>query len=552
VPEVQPAFSSTNSIYGTVTLNYYVTPDAYLTDTLERNIDKVFKGARVDIDKVGGGYSTTVYANSSGYYSDSGMSTGTYDVTFKVENDKASATGVFSSWLEHTAQIFVGGAVQCDYDWGYGQGGDRDQSGSAYALNNIYHVRDTWDYFRNDIGTTFADSVEFLSVVIDTVVRTGSTQMWNETIYIGRENALSSEILNHEYSHNMVWWFYGEENIITGTGTHDSLKNSNQSYAMQEGFSDMFTTYLTGDHAMGGPAGIAEEPSFRTDSSTSTIRLLYNTLTMSDYVDTFGDRHANGKIIGGAMWNLRSSLGVDDAEELAVDAMTMTPRAQSFLGYRYNVEAADVNANSGANAQAIELRFFVEREIGPPNPPTTVTVTESGGKTLVTWNDKSYYEDSYELWRKPWGGSWSQRGSSMSPNTTSQYDDLLDCEDGAHYFRIVVEADGVEAVSPEKYYYNCAPKRNAGDELAVQFDMEVALAPNPTSDPAQIELVLTREAEVEVAVFDILGRRIFTSKGQRSAGRTIVDVPGLPSGAYFYRVRAEEIVKTGSFLSIGH
>jgi hypothetical protein len=190
---IEPAaLSSTNSIYGTVTLNYYVTPDDYNNDELERNIDQPFKGARVDIDKVGGGYSTTVYANSSGYYSDTGMPTGTYDVTFVIENEKASVSGIHSSWREHTEQVYVASGVQCDYDWGYGQGGDRDQSGSAYALNNVYHVYDSWDYFRNDIGTSFADSVLFMSVVIDTVNKDGSTSPPSNWINIGRENALSS------------------------------------------------------------------------------------------------------------------------------------------------------------------------------------------------------------------------------------------------------------------------------------------------------------------------------------------------------------------------
>lgn len=65
--------------------------------------------------------------------------------------------------------------------------------------------------------------------------------------------------------------------------------------------------------------------------------------------------------------------------------------------------------------------------------------------------------------------------------------------------------------------------------------------PNPASEAVTIEYVLPRRQHVELALFDVLGRRIRTLVNEtQEAGRRSVylRVGRLPSGVYFYRLRA--------------
>jgi fibronectin type 3 domain-containing protein len=65
--------------------------------------------------------------------------------------------------------------------------------------------------------------------------------------------------------------------------------------------------------------------------------------------------------------------------------------------------------------------------------------------------------------------------------------------------------------------------------------------PNPASQRVTIEYALPEATEVTVEVYDLLGRRVLQAVGgQKAAGRHTVhlDARRLPSGTYFYRMRA--------------
>lgn len=70
--------------------------------------------------------------------------------------------------------------------------------------------------------------------------------------------------------------------------------------------------------------------------------------------------------------------------------------------------------------------------------------------------------------------------------------------------------------------------------------------PNPFNSQTAIRYQLASSSQVEIAVFDLLGKRIFTLVDEKqTAGyyRTEVDAADLASGIYFYRIRAGEFVQ---------
>jgi hypothetical protein len=71
--------------------------------------------------------------------------------------------------------------------------------------------------------------------------------------------------------------------------------------------------------------------------------------------------------------------------------------------------------------------------------------------------------------------------------------------------------------------------------------------PNPVESTATIHYTLTRPTAVNLTVVDLLGRQVqqFAS-GLQPAGayEVTLDATGLPSGVYFYRLRAGDYVET--------
>ncbi len=72
------------------------------------------------------------------------------------------------------------------------------------------------------------------------------------------------------------------------------------------------------------------------------------------------------------------------------------------------------------------------------------------------------------------------------------------------------------------------------------FELEASY-PNPFASSAIIAYTLPEASEVQVEVFDVLGRRVRSlADGEQAAGRHTVtfEAQGLPSGVYVYRLKA--------------
>lgn len=78
------------------------------------------------------------------------------------------------------------------------------------------------------------------------------------------------------------------------------------------------------------------------------------------------------------------------------------------------------------------------------------------------------------------------------------------------------------------------------------FALEKAY-PNPVSERATVAYALPEPADVTIAVYDLLGRRVATlTDGTQPAGQhqTTLDAGQMPSGTYFVRMRAEGFRQT--------
>ena len=71
--------------------------------------------------------------------------------------------------------------------------------------------------------------------------------------------------------------------------------------------------------------------------------------------------------------------------------------------------------------------------------------------------------------------------------------------------------------------------------------------PNPFATTTNISYELTRPSDVQVEVFDVLGKRVHLfDSGIKPSGEHVVtfDASGLPSGVYFYTLTTGDFTQT--------
>ncbi|HEY6162771.1 MAG TPA: T9SS type A sorting domain-containing protein [Bacteroidia bacterium] len=81
----------------------------------------------------------------------------------------------------------------------------------------------------------------------------------------------------------------------------------------------------------------------------------------------------------------------------------------------------------------------------------------------------------------------------------------------------------------------------------ISGNVSLGIFPNPMNNNATIDLQLTQSSNVEVNVFDVVGRNMITlPQGTLSAGMHLIDLDAskLPSGVYFVKVKAGNDVVT--------
>lgn len=190
--------------------------------------------------------------------------------------------------------------------------------------------------------------------------------------YQAKEWARSSDVVFHEYTHNTVYHVYGGW-IGDPTSQGDNLESS----AMDEGLSDYFASTINNDASFGEDVPLTE------------IRTLSNSYAIpNDW--RVNQRHWNGQIVAGAVWDTRQSVGDPTiGNNLAFKALQVVPRARDFSAYLYNKMIVD-NGTYNATYRTRLRNAFAAHGITTTEPlwpgPSNLTYTgQQGQSPTLQW-----------------------------------------------------------------------------------------------------------------------------------------------------------------------
>ena len=171
--------------------------------------------------------------------------------------------------------------------------------------------------------------------------------------------------------------------------------------------------------------------------------------------------------------------------------------------------------------------------------------THTKDRVTLTWRTASEQNNTgfrvqrltdQETWHRV--GWVDGNGTRARPSTYRFADtDLPYAADTLRYRLVQVDNDGTRAHSKP-----VAIARSAPNEMALR-----APSPNPIRSRATLRYALPEAAEVRIALYDVMGRRVQTvTEGRQESGRKQIQINGsdLTSGVYFLRFRADEHVQT--------
>ena len=350
-------------------------------------------------------------------------------------------------------------------------------------------------------------------------------------IYFGSEYGLnyahSSDVVYHEYTHNVIYRIYG--------GWIGFPVWCSEGYAMDEGISDYFAATMN-DH-----------PVFANDLSEHPAlpRYLDNDLQWEECIPNIsGGPYRNGAVIGGAMWRTRQAIGNSTiGNNLAFKALQMTPRARDFSAYLYNVYIVNDNQYGGQYFLQIK-NSFAHHDITTTPPPLPVYidgpswVEQCGNYTsFVTAGSGDFSYEWYE--NDLYIGSSS--GVMVCPE--GQHSILrLEVTDNLHdrfgitQRYIIKGEEGEEPMVTDLYYEVDQPT-----EYNIYENY-----PNPFNPITNISYSIPEHSRVSLIIYDIMGRevrRLVDGIVQLGYHTAVWDGTGnsgttVSSGIYIYRFTA--------------
>lgn len=265
---------------------------------------KNFSNVNVSIFQ-SGSFVTSALTNASGEYNVTGLTgevliysnfSGPY---VKVINDDEAAKN-------HTFLINATGR----HDWNWNKS---DTSTSNVESNAFYHINLIHDYFVK--GEPFnINAMNFqMPITVRKNIFSNGVEVCNAfftasppSITMGQkcDLDLSADVIYHEYTHGVVDQVY------------INLPYRDMTGAVNEALADYFAATLTND------SRIAEKPHFN-----PYLRNLDNNQKYpADYTVTTSDNgnvHGNSRILSGAIWDVRESLGPSYADNYTIKAMKM-------------------------------------------------------------------------------------------------------------------------------------------------------------------------------------------------------------------------------------
>jgi hypothetical protein len=200
-------------------------------------------------------------------------------------------------------------------------------------------------------------------------------------------------------------------------------------------------------------------------------------------------------------------------------------------------------AASGVISGRFDLQVISGAAI--PVEPASFDAAASEGDVDLKWQTASETNNAgFAVERKAKGGAWSQVGFREGAGTTDQAQTYRFTDTGVPFeaervtYRLRQEdLDGTASHSEEVTVRLGAPSETT---LHAPF-------PNPTQGSATLRYETPEATDLEIAVYDVLGRRVRTlADGPVEAGRheQTVSVSDLPAGTYFVRLQAEGQTRT--------
>lgn len=243
--------------------------------------------------------------------------------------------------------------------------------------------------------------------------------------------------------------------------------------------------------------------------------------------------------------------------------------ASYSAAYEGNVTLkAEVTADNGSDSDTHAVNVdceptCVESLADTRKRNATVSATATAETVEVTWQVPSpprgsrfvvqHRPDSTAAWSTIGSvpASDSLRADSASGPTYRHRTDKL--EIGTHQFRVSLPQDGGGKARAVGRGHSADARRYAGPvtaRIAMDEAYRFSAYPNPVRNQATVELAVRESQDVQVRLYDVLGRRVRTLRSGPLPAQKLqrlrldVSADGLTSGTYFLRVTGEDVAAT--------
>jgi len=251
---------------------------------------------------------------------------------------------------------------------------------------------------------------------------------------------------------------------------------------------------------------------------------------------------------------ISETISVDIKVEASEDGNTVS--AQTSVIINNNDGGGGCNATGGNRiCLAVDGNPFLLRDVqAEAQRNGTVLVNwQTSGSDVPTKFFVQHRADSTGAWTQIGTVSASDSSSTDSPGTVAYRFETDDLEIGTHQFRVGLSQDAASAPRAVGTSGTEDTRRYAGPvtaEIAMEEAYRLSTYPNPVQQQATVELAVKERQDVQVRLYDVLGRRVGAlHDGPLPAQelrrlRLDATATGLTSGTYFLRVTGEEFAAT--------
>jgi hypothetical protein len=298
-------------------------------------------------------YGVTADCDTNGNFSLVHSTQGLWGIRIYLQNDYVQLR--HSDETPHFRDI-SGTCTSHDVEWG--------TSGEVLdSVNIFYHVNKMHSYIKNTFTYTGMDyrMPVYIHDNPGNISWGGAGMM---SIAVG--HAFYSDVLYHEYTHNVIYELYNDD-FIAGTSGMKS-----EGAAMDEAFAFYFAGTVNNSPDVSG---------WDLDNNWC-----WSTFYPSD-TGSYTFPHKESQVIGGACWDVRGSLGATITDNLVFRALQMTPHARYFSEFLYNMVMADSVYYSGVHTGTIRSAFATHCITDAPVTISPSNEAWTSTSVTLTWHD---------------------------------------------------------------------------------------------------------------------------------------------------------------------